>query len=198
MERMLKASISEFDDEGCQIVMSETTIQIEDLSEQELCKACGLCCDGTIFGTVSIGKADEIDGLEKVGAQFVTTSKDRYFELPCPAHQNGICKIYIGRPSACRKYECKLLKRCLDDEVAWDKALEIIKTTQAHKQRVETEIRSVYDPSGSKNLPELYKGFEASCGGETGPIAFRKKYRSILVLYAALRLRIEKYFEDRK
>ena len=68
---------------------------------QDLCKQCGLCCDGTLFNTVPVDPATEhlftrINMNPHGGCEQL---------LPC-----GSCKIYEKRPQGCRSFKCGVLK----------------------------------------------------------------------------------------
>lgn len=78
-----------------------------------------MCCDGTLFGRASLGPGEaapaRANGLRVV-------SNETSFEQPCTALDtvSGACRIYDVRPAACRRFECRLLKRGapLDESVA--------------------------------------------------------------------------------
>lgn len=78
-----------------------------------LCMQCGLCCDGTFFGSVVIAD-DESDRLRRVGLPVVGEDGARTMRQPCSALRDCLCDVYAERPKACRTYECDLRVSVLD------------------------------------------------------------------------------------
>lgn len=73
-----------------------------------LCKSCGLCCDGSLFGRVDL-TPEELPLARKNRLHVVN---DRAFEQPCAALGVGnACAIYDERPHACRRFTCRLYAR---------------------------------------------------------------------------------------
>lgn len=76
-----------------------------------LCLACGLCCDGSLFGRVDL-RPEEADAARRHGLRVVAGG--RSFEQPCGAYaaddERGprSCRMYDERPRACRRFVCRL------------------------------------------------------------------------------------------
>lgn len=87
-----------------------------------LCLACGICCQGALHRAARIGE-DEIEAVERLGLALSSTEKGPVFALPCPLHREGRCTVYTERPSPCRSYQCKLLRRYLAGESTWDESI---------------------------------------------------------------------------
>lgn len=68
-----------------------------------LCRACGLCCDGSLFGRVPLAEDERVHLPLAPGGNA--------FDQPCPAHVDDACTIYETRPRACREFTCRLLAR---------------------------------------------------------------------------------------
>lgn len=84
---------------------------------QDLCKQCGLCCDGTLFNTVPVDPATEhlftrINMNPHGGCEQL---------LPC-----GSCKIYEKRPQGCRSFKCGVLKDFEKGNLKYKEAQKII------------------------------------------------------------------------
>ena len=75
----------------------------EDLSR--LCRACGLCCDGSLFGRADLD-AGEVEGARKHRLHVI--SRGTSFEQPCSALGDAGCGIYDERPRSCRRFSCHL------------------------------------------------------------------------------------------
>jgi Fe-S-cluster containining protein len=87
----------------------------EDASLGELCRSCGLCCDGSLFGRVSL-EPDEPATARTHGLHVLRD--DRAFEQPCaalarrgPSSALRECTLYEERPRACRRFVCTLYER---------------------------------------------------------------------------------------
>ena len=86
------------------------SVAAEDLSR--ICAACGLCCNGTLFGSVDLHDS-EVALAERSHLPVVHPIEpgQAHFLQPCSLHVDGTgCSIYDERPGACRRYVCKLLE----------------------------------------------------------------------------------------
>jgi uncharacterized protein len=79
---------------------------------EELCTACALCCDGTLFGSV------KIEAEEHVRLPIVDADGGRVMLQPCIALEGRRCSAYEERPQSCARYECELRKRLVAGEVS--------------------------------------------------------------------------------
>lgn len=81
-----------------------------------LCQSCGLCCDGSLFGRVPLGRG-EAAGARKHRLRVLGDA--RGFEQPCAALSERdtragtrrACRIYDERPRSCRSFACRLYDR---------------------------------------------------------------------------------------
>jgi Fe-S-cluster containining protein len=73
-----------------------------------LCRSCGLCCDGSLFGRVDL-EAMEVEPAKRRGLRILTNGNG--FEQPCAAHAQTGCAIYEERPLSCRRFTCRLYER---------------------------------------------------------------------------------------
>jgi len=90
-----------------------------------LCLACGLCCQGFLHRAALVAP-DEIETVQRLGLTVTESEEGPGFPLPCPLHREGRCTVYMERPGVCRDYKCKLLRRFLSGEVAWDECMRLI------------------------------------------------------------------------
>jgi Fe-S-cluster containining protein len=80
----------------------------------QLCRSCGLCCDGSLFGLVIL-RPEEVEAARKNRLRVLDDSKG--FEQPCSALKAGEsvgerrCAIYGERPLSCRTFTCRLYER---------------------------------------------------------------------------------------
>lgn len=74
-----------------------------------VCRSCGLCCDGALFGRVSLQR-EEVDRARRKHLRVIESGKA--FEQPCSALTGDrTCSIYDERPMACRSFACRLYDR---------------------------------------------------------------------------------------
>ena len=88
-----------------------------------LCRACALCCDGTLFAYVTV-PAEDAKALRARDAA-LEARKDGTFRLgqPCRALEARSCTLYAVRPGPCRSYACMLAKALEEGELSLDAAL---------------------------------------------------------------------------
>jgi len=85
--------------------MSEQPDRSRELSE--LCRSCGACCSGAMFGFVPLVPGEmQIETRRKLKV-FTEAGGDR-FKLPCPGLEAAVCTVYEDRPDVCRGYKCGL------------------------------------------------------------------------------------------
>lgn len=81
---------------------------------EQLCLACGLCCDGTLFDGVQLEPRENAKKLEALGLPIVTFRAKNpitRFAQPCAALcADRTCRLYAHRPHQCRIFECAVYK----------------------------------------------------------------------------------------
>lgn len=87
----------------------------------DLCRACGLCCDGTLFGALRVGD-DEEASVQRARLPIHRDDQGAAMRLPCTAHA-GACTVYDDRPAICRSYRCDLLHHLEIGETTLEDAL---------------------------------------------------------------------------
>ena len=87
----------------------------------DLCRACGFCCDGTLFGGLRLTE-DEARAPARVLLPLFQAADGPTLLMPCPAHV-GTCTIYAERPSTCRTYHCQLIDRLEQGDIDFESAL---------------------------------------------------------------------------
>lgn len=96
-----------------------------------LCRACGFCCDGTLFTLVVVNP-------EETAARDLLSPNRRAdgalaAPMPCRAAGREGCEIYEARPATCRRYECLLLRAMKEQEVSLEQALATVTEAKARK-----------------------------------------------------------------
>lgn len=91
---------------------------------ESLCRACGLCCDGTLFTRVPLAANEAVPEAQlKVRT---TEQGGRYVPQRCAALEGTVCGVYAQRPLACRRFECLLFGALRENEVSLDEALGVV------------------------------------------------------------------------
>lgn len=107
---------------------------------ENICLACGICCDGTLIGFVEV-KAEEFSRLR--GVLEIEKSDDiGIFLHPCEKFCDK-CTIYSQRPKQCSLYECNLLKSYEKQEIDFKSATEIIQLVQEKKLAIEEKLSAL-------------------------------------------------------
>ena len=94
-----------------------------------LCQACGLCCDGSLFGRVPLGPDEQVPALKL--AVVTNAQGGRHVPQRCAALEGTVCQVYEQRPLACRRYECLLFGALREGEVSLPEALTVVQRAQS-------------------------------------------------------------------
>ncbi len=79
-------------------------------TSSDLCLACGLCCDGSLFESAKLHPGEE-ELVRSLGLKIMFVDNTTLgFKQPCPAF-NSHCSVYEQRPQVCQKFRCKQLLR---------------------------------------------------------------------------------------
>lgn len=115
-----------------------------------LCRACGACCDGSIFQRVSL-EPGEVSLARRHGLRVV--ERGGAFEQPCPAFRGSVegCGIYAERPRACHRFRCRLYERHRREGGPLEERLAVVARMRELGERLES---SGFDPA---ELPEALK-----------------------------------------
>src|SRR4051794_40492279 len=106
---------------------------------EALCRSCGLCCDGSLFGRVTL-EAEEVRGARALHLHVL--ERGNAFEQPCSAlstlDDRCACSIYEGRPRACRAFTCRLYDRHRREGGPLEERLEAVRAVRALLQSLAT------------------------------------------------------------
>jgi hypothetical protein len=95
----------------------------------ELCTACGLCCDGSLFRFLPVDEAER-GTYERLALPVVTQSGRPAMPLPCRRLQGRACTVYAERPGGCRAYVCRLGDELSRGAVSGERALAVVREAQ--------------------------------------------------------------------
>ncbi|HEY8994157.1 MAG TPA: YkgJ family cysteine cluster protein [Lacunisphaera sp.] len=107
---------------------------------EQLCLACGLCCDGSLFDGVQLEEGDDAKHLKALGLP-VAFSRGRNpvarFPQPCSALcTDRTCRLYADRPRQCRIFECGVFKEMQAGRTEFATALRLVQKTRRQADRV--------------------------------------------------------------
>jgi Fe-S-cluster containining protein len=134
-----------------------------------LCMQCGLCCDGTFYGSVTIA-VDERSRLQRVGLRIVDDEGKAAMKQPCSALRGCLCGAYEERPAACAEYQCSLRKKL----VAGEESLHGATATVAKMRELLASIRVAFECPESMSIWERILAMEEPTTPEEAIAASRK------------------------
>jgi Fe-S-cluster containining protein len=144
----------------------------------DLCSACGLCCDGTLYGRVVVDEA-EAASLRRHHLPVVASGSDRALPLPCAAYVRQGCTIYVDRPRGCAHYECTLYRQLRTGEVGYPEAVARITETRA----LADELRTLLPAGDGRPLIET---LAAILGDRVDDLRARRGNAQLLMAAASL------------
>ena len=129
-------------------------------SGEQLCRACGLCCDGTLFDLVKLEQGDDAEKLKALGLP-ISISRGKTpvarFPQPCSALcENRTCRLYAERPWQCRTFECRLFKDAKAGRISFASALPLVKQARRRADNVRRLLRELGDTDEHRALGERF------------------------------------------
>ena len=130
-------------------------------SGEQLCLACGLCCDGTLFHHVTLEAGDDAKRLKALGLP-VVASRARTpvtrFPQPCAALcADRTCRLYADRPRQCRAFECGVFKEVRTGRLGFAPALKLVKQAREQSDRIRRLLRELGDTDEHRSLNERFR-----------------------------------------
>lgn len=127
---------------------------------EKLCLACGLCCDGTLFGHVRLGPGDDARKLKALDLP-VKVSRGRtpltYFPQPCAALcADRTCRVYADRPAQCRTFECGVFKDAQAGRITFAVALRRVKQARGQADHIRGLLRQLGDTEEHRTLGDRF------------------------------------------
>jgi uncharacterized protein len=116
---------------------------------EQLCLACGLCCDGTLFADVKLQPGDDPQRLRAAG---LPVPRSGCCRQPCAAFRGQRCTVYELRPVHCRRFECLLIKDATAGRISAAAALRTIQRTRTAAQEVRRLLRQLGDVNENLSL----------------------------------------------
>ena len=120
------------------------------IDSENICLACGCCCDGTIIGFVQLERKEMI-ALKDV-MEVEEGNGEGFFLLPCENLGECGCKIYSQRPKPCIKFECGLLNAIERKEISFKSAVEVVEIVKQKKATIQNQLKTLKIDLKSKSF----------------------------------------------
>lgn len=108
-------------------------------TESALCRACGLCCQGQLYGWVSL-RVDEVERVKTWPVTLVQHGDVAGFSQPCGCFREQQCSVYSQRPKTCVEYRCQLLRRLRQSETTQPVALELVRLARGFFDQIQARL----------------------------------------------------------
>lgn len=126
---------------------------------EDLCRTCGMCCDGTLFDLVRLEPGDDARRLARLGLPLAAARgrQAARFPQPCAALcADGSCRVYADRPGQCRAFECGLLREAKAGRVSFAAAARRVTTAKRRANQVRRLLRALGDHDEQRALGERF------------------------------------------
>jgi Fe-S-cluster containining protein len=157
----------------------------------QVCLACGLCCDGTLFKDVELQAGDDASALRGYGLALTRRANKVRFPQPCSALEGCVCRVYHERPARCRQFECLLFRAVQAGEKTVLQASRTVRRTRARAERVRKLLASLGDLDEAVALSVRFKRiqrrFECEGGDDESLEQFAELTLAVHDLNVALR-----------
>ena len=167
-----------------------------DSPSQNLCQDCGLCCDGTLFDSITFHPQDALQPLQVAGFSFQQKENEQYFLQPCAAHKNQSCTIYKHRPKVCREFQCQLLLQFQSGKISLEKAKAIVVETVRQRDELFAAMQAVMELPRNLSLKDMTEVFDKTQRDIYGSEVV-KNFSKIFLQVAVLQVHLKKFFEKK-
>jgi hypothetical protein len=130
---------------------------------EPLCLACGVCCNGVLFGDVVLQPGDKPARMRAWGIPIAPRRGKFTFPQPCAALGGTHCRIYEGRPRYCRDFECGLLRAVHAGQLKPAVALRWIRAVHRRADRVKRLLRQLGDEDEHLSLRRRFQSMAKHC-----------------------------------
>lgn len=166
--------------------------------EEDLCLACGLCCDGTLFDLVKLEPGDDARRLRALGLP-VTTTRGKAavarFPQPCAALcADRTCRLYADRPWQCRQFECRTFKDARAGEISYATAKRRVAQARRRADKARRLLRELGDTDEHLGLGERFHRTSERLESGAGDAAANAKYADLSLLIHHLRRQSFEHF----
>jgi uncharacterized protein len=166
---------------------------------EELCVACGLCCDGTLFDLVKLEPSDDARKLKALGLP-ITVSRGKSpvarFPQPCAALcGDRTCKLYANRPWQCRVFECGVYKDAKAGRTSLKAAFRLVTQARKRADKVRQLLHELGDTEKHKGLGERFHRTSERLEAGDASTEDKAKFADLSLAVHRLKLRaMEKFY----
>jgi uncharacterized protein len=166
---------------------------------EQLCLACGLCCDGTLFDLVKLEASDDARKMKTLGLP-VTISRGKVpiarFPQPCAALcADCTCRLYADRPWQCRVFECGVFKDAKAGRITWAAALKQVKQARRRAEKARRLLRELGDTDEHRALGERFHRTSERLESGNADAAAKAKFADLSLVVHRLKLQtLEKFY----
>ena len=167
-------------------------------SGEQLCRACGLCCDGTLFDLVKLERGDDAGKLKALGLP-VSLSRGQQpvarFPQPCSALcEDRTCRLYAERPWQCRTFECRVFKDAKAGRITFAAALPLVKHARRRADNVRRLLHELGDTDEHRALGERFHRTAERMESGHADEAAKTKFADLSLAVHRLKLLSQKRF----
>jgi Fe-S-cluster containining protein len=168
-------------------------------SGEQLCGACGLCCDGTLFDLVKLEASDDGAKLKALGLP-VTVSRGKApiarFPQPCSALcEDRTCRLYADRPWQCRVFECGVFKDAKAGRITFAVALRLVKQARRRADKVRRLLRELGDTDEHRALGERFHRMSDRLESGNADVEAKAKFADLSLAVHHLKLQaLDKFY----
>ena len=130
-------------------------------SGEQLCLACGLCCDGTLFDNVQLGPGDDAKKVKALGLPVEVSRGSTpvtFFRQPCTALcADHSCRVYADRPRQCRTFECGVFKDVQAGRITFAAALRLVKQARRKADNIRRLLHKLGDAEEDRSLGDRFR-----------------------------------------
>ncbi len=170
-------------------------------SSEQLCGACGLCCDGTLFDLVKLEASDDAPKLKALGLPVkVSRGKEPItrFPQPCSALcEDRSCRVYADRPWQCRVFECGVFKDAKAGRITFAVALQLVKQARRRADKVRRLLRELGDTEEHRALGERFHRMSERLEFGNADAAANAKFADLSLVMHRLKLQtLNKFYTN--
>lgn len=147
-----------------------------------LCTQCGICCDGTLYGSVVVA-AHEVPRLQRIGLPILIEQGAATMRQPCAALRGLSCSVYADRPTTCGDYQCSLRRG-----VAAGASLPSARQQVARMHELLATIRAGFECAPGDSIWERILAFETPATAEAEHAAAARMAPAIAAVGELLQL----------
>ena len=167
----------------------------DSLTEQRICVACGLCCDGTLFERATLQPGEKGTLPDKMDMNYFRIRDVEYFRLPCPYFREKFTIYDQKKAIVCSAFRCRVLDDLTERKVTEQDAMETVK--RAVEMR--NEIQKLHSAVSGREEPLFFREILHFLGrifrempGGTGPNA---NYEILLARCNIFQSLLTRYFQ---